>query len=101
MSLETRIFEGTWAEAIRHSEAIPSNQLVLIYAANPVAETPETAIAPSLDPENDASIALLDSWIAKVPKDAESIREAEEDLQDFMYNINTERKRAGASLVYS
>ncbi len=24
MSLETRIFEGTWAEAIRHSEAIPS-----------------------------------------------------------------------------
>ena len=97
MSLETRIFEGTWAEAVRHSEAIPANQLVTIYASSPAAET---ATVKSIDPENDASIALLDSWIAKVPKDAESIREAEEDLQEFMHNINAERKRAGASLVY-
>lgn len=98
MSLETIIFEGTWAEAMRPPESIPSNQLVTIYASSPAAET---AIVKSLDPENDASIALLDAWMAKAPKDSESIREAEEDLQDFMYNINTERKRAGASLVYS
>jgi hypothetical protein len=54
----------------------------------------------SVDPENDASIALLESWIAAAPTDPAAIREAEEDLAEFKRNMNATRREAGARILF-
>ena len=55
----------------------------------------------SLDPENEASIALLQSWMDEdSTDDAEEIRDAEEELAEFKRNMNEPRKQAGARLIY-
>jgi len=54
----------------------------------------------SVDPANDASIALLQSWIAQAPTDPEGIREAEEDLLEFKRNMNANRATTGERLPY-
>ncbi len=59
-----------------------------------------TVPANSIDPENDASIALLESWIASAPTDADAIRDAEEDLAEFKRNMNTARKAASARILF-
>jgi hypothetical protein len=55
---------------------------------------------PSIDPENDASIALLESWIAGAPTDPDAIREAEEDLAELKRNMNRPRKESGARILF-
>jgi hypothetical protein len=49
----------------------------------------------SIDPENDASIALLESWLAEAQTDADEIREAEEDLAEVQaqYEPSTQAGR--------
>ena len=54
----------------------------------------------SVDRENDASIALLNTWIAEAPTDPQEVRAAEDDVNEFMANVNAERKRVGARLIY-
>lgn len=84
------------------SEGIPEAQFLdrLLRAASGLNDTAVSPAVHSIDPANDASIALLNSWLAEAPTDPEAIREAEEDLAEFMHNINAERKRAGARPVY-
>lgn len=56
---------------------------------------------PSADPENAASIALLQSWLQEdATDDPNDIREAEEELKEFKQNINAARARAGARLLF-
>lgn len=55
---------------------------------------------PLPDPRNAASIALLESWIAEAPATPESVRAAEEELQEFQRNLNQLRKEAGARPLY-
>jgi hypothetical protein len=55
----------------------------------------------SIDAENDATIALLQSWIAEdATDDPEEIRKAEEELAEFKRNINAPRKEAGERLLF-
>ncbi len=101
MSLETKIFEGTWEEAMNHAVEIPLNQKVSIYVSDSIKETlSESKTAYAVNSDDTDSLALIDSWIASAPSAPEAIQEAEEDLKEFMRNINAERKRVGAPLVY-
>jgi hypothetical protein len=53
------------------------------------------------DPENAASIALLQSWLEEDASDnPEEIHQAEEELEEFKRGINAERDRAGARRIY-
>jgi hypothetical protein len=49
---------------------------------------------------NDPTLAYLEARIANAPTDPEAIREAEEDLLDFMRNMNVPRKETGARLHF-
>lgn len=49
-----------------------------------------------VDPDADATIALLESWIPHAPTDPVAIREAEEDLLEFKRTMNAPRMAAGA-----
>lgn len=57
----------------------------------PVPATPAQAV----DDENDAAIALLQSWIDAAPTDLEEIREAEAERDEFMQNLNRNRIESG------
>ena len=50
---------------------------------------------PVIDDENAAAIALLDSWIAKLPTDPEEIRKAEADRNEFYESLNRNRIESG------
>lgn len=51
--------------------------------------------------ENAAAIALLQSWLQEdATDDAEEIRKAQQELDEFKQAINTERDRAGARRIY-
>ena len=60
----------------------------------------ELLASPVRAPDQDPTIALLESWIAKAPTNPEAIREADEDLREFKRNMNLPRKEAGARLPY-
>ena len=67
----------------------------------PSLPTVNRGVIHSVDPENDASIALLQSWLAEdATDDAEEIQKAEDDLQEFKRNMNAPRKIAGARLHF-
>ena len=56
---------------------------------------------PATNPSGeDPTIVLLEAWIAQAPTDPEAVREAEEDLDEFMRNMNQTRREAGARLLY-
>jgi hypothetical protein len=48
-----------------------------------------------VDEENAAAIALLESWLAAAPTDADEIRKAEEDRNEFIQNLNMNRIECG------
>jgi hypothetical protein len=50
--------------------------------------------------DDDPTIAYALARIKAAPTDPEAVREAEEDLRDFMRNMNLPRKEAGARLHY-
>ena len=55
-----------------------------------------TASAPAIDEENAAAIALLQSWMKEeATDDPEEIRQAEEDLNEFLQNLNKNRIESG------
>ena len=66
----------------------------------------ETATIPAAPPKEagssqDATIALIQSWIAEdATDDPEEIRQAEEELMEFKRNMNAPRKEAGARLLF-
>lgn len=91
-----KTFRGTLDEVFSHRDEIPSGATVELKV---VEEAPHEEV-PRPDPQNEASIALLRSWIAQAPTDPEAIREAEEDLLEFKRNMNIPRKEAGARLHY-
>jgi len=54
-----------------------------------------------VDPENAASVALLQSWLEEDATDnPEEVRGAQEELEEFKRGINVERERAGARRIY-
>lgn len=70
-----------------------------------IEESAATMSAPSpaddVDSHQDATIALLQSWIAEdFTDDPEEIRQAEQDLMEFKRNMNAPRKEAGARLLF-
>ena len=55
----------------------------------------------TVDPENDASIALLQSWLDEdYTDDPDEIKQAEAELLEFRRNVNLPRKEAAARLIY-
>ena len=62
---------------------------------------PDAIGVKSVDPANDASIALLQSWLTSdATDDPEDIRAAEQDLTEFERNMNAPRREAGARLHF-
>ena len=56
---------------------------------------------PPAHDENAASIALLQSWLAKdATDDPEKMHKAQEELETFKQALNAERERAGARRIY-
>jgi hypothetical protein len=56
--------------------------------------------ASTVDSETDPFLARLEARLAQAPTDPEKIREAEEDLAEFMRNMNQTRRDAGERLLY-
>lgn len=50
--------------------------------------------------ENDPLVARLEARIASAPTDPEAIREAEEDLNELMRNMNANRAETGGRLPF-
>jgi hypothetical protein len=92
--VEARLAEFARQKGIDQAEAV--KEIVIEHLP---AEELQSG-AHSRDTEDDASIALLKSWIASAPADPAAVQEAEEDLREFMRNINLSRKEAGARLIY-
>lgn len=63
--------------------------------------TPVANVAPIIDDENAAAIALLDSWIAAAPTDPDEIRIAEEERNEFIRNLNKNRIESGEKPLFS
>ncbi|MCW3050837.1 MAG: hypothetical protein JWN14_7 [Chthonomonadales bacterium] len=56
---------------------------------------------PIIDPEREAALALLDSWISEgLAADPETKRQAEEELAEFKRNMNANRTATGDHPVY-
>lgn len=91
-----KIYRGTIDEVFSHRNEIPSGATVELKVVEEIPE--ESASLP--DPQNEASIALLKSWIAQAPTEPEAIRDAEEDLREFKRNMNVPRKETGARLHF-
>lgn len=65
------------------------------------AETNPAPAAHTSDVDNDATIALLDSWLREdATNDPEEIRKAEADLCEFKRNMNAPRKENGERLLF-
>ena len=93
---EARLLAAAHEQQLEPEEFIQQwvEHLPLLPVANPT-------VIHSVDPENDASIALLQSWLAEdATDDPDEIREAEEDLEKFKRNMNAPRKIAGARLHF-
>lgn len=60
----------------------------------------EARYSEPLNADNDASIALLEAWLADAPTESDAICEAEADLREFKRNMNLPRKETGARLHY-
>lgn len=91
--------EGTWEELKRHEGELAGRRFRLV----PLLEAGEGAAqaAPLADPENAASIALLQTWLAEdATDDPDELAAAERELEEFKRGINAERERAGAGRVY-
>ena len=58
------------------------------------------ATIPGCGGNADPTVAYALARIKVAPADPASIREAEDDLSDFMQNMNAPRKEAGARLHY-
>ncbi len=96
--METLAFEGTPEQLAGVLGKLQSRRRYrIVEVAEDAEPVQENAIG---DPLAAASIALLKSWIAEAPVDAEEIRAAEEELREFQRNINLPRKEAGARLIY-
>lgn len=55
----------------------------------------------SIDAENAAAIALLDSWLVQdSTDDPEELREAEEEFEELKRNMNANRFATGERLVF-
>jgi hypothetical protein len=55
--------------------------------------------APSKE-ETDPFLAMLKARLAQAPTDPEKVQEAEEDLAEFMRNMNQTRRKAGERILY-
>ncbi|MCW3094550.1 MAG: hypothetical protein JWL77_168 [Chthonomonadaceae bacterium] len=95
-NLTSKTYRGTIDEVLSHRNEIPSGATVELKV---VEETP-VENTPLPDPQNEASIALLRSWIAQAPTDPKAIQEAEEDLREFKRNLNIPRKETGARIHF-
>ena len=66
-----------------------------------VAKPKEAELPPLIDAKNAAAIALLDSWIAEgADADAETVRQAEQELEELKRNLNANRAELGDWLVF-
>ena len=81
-------------------QAVIQKLVTLLPPAEPISRD-QPQFTSSVDPENDASIALLNSWLAEdATDDPSAIKAAEEDLAEFKRNMNAPRKEAGARLLF-
>ena len=84
--------EATVADAARQAGVAPAE-----YVRKVVKEHLPPA---TVDSEPNPFLARLEARLAQAPTDPEKIREAEEDLAEFMRNMNQTRREAGERLLY-
>ena len=97
-TLEAEIRQRAAAEGVTTSQLI--DRLLHSSSVKQESAAPKSEIH-SVDPANDASIALLQAWLEEdVTDDPEEVRKAEEELADFKRNMNLPRKEAGARIHY-
>ena len=97
--------EIAWLNAQAQREGLPPAEIIKRLIDAQVATTP-APLAPvrpasALTAEQEAAIALLDSWIAEgMAAGPEEIRQAEEELEEFKRNMNANRAATGDHPVY-
>lgn len=85
-----RVYRGTWAQILAHSNEIPQASEVELKVLGPMPVT-----------DADPTIALLQSWLEEdATDDPDELRQAEEELREFQRNMNQPRKEVGARLLY-
>ena len=89
--IEARIMNFARQEGIEPSALI--EKLVEAYR-------PPVPVPPVYTAENDPLMARLEAAIAQAPTDPDEIREAEEDLLEFMRNMNANRRAVGGRIPY-
>jgi hypothetical protein len=89
--VEAKLFDCAKQEGIDPAELV--EKMVKAYSPAAPASVVYTA-------DNDPLMARLEARIAMAPTDPETVREAEEDVNEFMRNMNASRKEIGARLLY-
>ena len=88
---EARLFDFARQESIEPAALVEK----MVHAYRPTKQT-----APIYTADNDPLMAQLAALIAQAPTDPAELQEAEEDLKDFMRNMNAPRRETGARLLY-
>lgn len=91
--------------AVAESEGLDPQTLLqrLVSEQLPAAMERRNLVAPAvpISAENQAAIALLDSWIAEdATDDPEELRRAEEELAEFKRQMNANRVASADTLVF-
>ncbi|MBV9849162.1 MAG: hypothetical protein JO250_05680 [Armatimonadetes bacterium] len=90
-----------WINAQAQQRGLRPADLVRRVIEESAAAAPPAPPTQEVDSRQDATIALLQSWIAEdATDDPEEIRRAEAELTEFKRCMNAPRKEAGARLLF-
>ena len=90
-----------WINAQARQRGLRPADLVRRVIEESAATAPAPPYAQDVDSKQDATITLLQSWIAEdATDDPEEIRQAEAELTEFKRNMNAPRREAGARLLF-
>jgi len=94
---ETPVLEGTPEQLTVLLKQLPPRKR---YQIVEIEEKPSPGEDAPNAPKDNATMALICSWLAEAPTDPEEIHEAEADLLEFKRNMNLPRKESGMRLLY-
>jgi hypothetical protein len=94
--IEAKLFDVARQEGIEPGALIEK----MVREYRPAAAVRTSPAQPKYTAENDPLIARLDALLAAAPTDPEAIREAEEDMNDLMRNMNANRSAVGGRIPF-